>query len=109
MQRWRRRRCVQRLVAVLSSAFGVVGGGADGGKVPRARDGRASSEKSGGSAFIVARDEAYGRIENVSRFVFASILVQYPCISRFLSSLAFENTYSYLSQFLRSFTFGNTE
>jgi hypothetical protein len=46
------------LVAVLSSAFGVVGGGADDGKVPRARGGLVSGEKSGGSASIVARDEA---------------------------------------------------
>jgi hypothetical protein len=41
--------------------------------------------------------------------VFAGILVRHPCMSRFLSLIAFENTYPYLSRFLRSFTFGNTE
>jgi hypothetical protein len=41
--------------------------------------------------------------------VFAGILVRHPCMSRFLSSFAFGNTYPYLSRFLRLFTFGNTE
>jgi hypothetical protein len=45
------------------------------------------------------------KIENA----FAGILVRHPCMSRFLSSFAFGNTYMYLSRFLRSLTFGNTE
>ncbi len=45
------------------------------------------------------------KIENV----FAGILVCHPCISQFLSSFAFGNTYPYLSRFLILFTFDNTE
>ncbi len=41
--------------------------------------------------------------------VFVGILVRHPCMSRFLNSFAFGNTYPYLSRFLRSFTFANTE
>jgi hypothetical protein len=40
-------------------------------------------------------------------YVFAGILVRHPCMSQFLSSFAFGNTYPYLGRFLRSFTFDN--
>jgi hypothetical protein len=43
------------------------------------------------------------------KHVFAGILVRHSCMSRFLSLFAFENTYPYLSRFLRSLTFGNTD
>ncbi len=35
--------------------------------------------------------------------IFAGILIRHPCMSRFLSSFAFGNTYPYLGQVLRSF------
>ena len=41
--------------------------------------------------------------------VFTGTLVHHLCMSRFLSSLNFENTYPYLSRFLNSFAFGNIE
>ena len=41
--------------------------------------------------------------------VFAGILIRYSCLSRFLSSFAFEITYLYLGRFLNSFAFENIE
>ena len=41
--------------------------------------------------------------------VFAGSLLRHLCMSRFLTSFAFRNTYPYLSQFLGSFAFENTK
>ena len=41
--------------------------------------------------------------------VFAGILVRRPSMNRFLNLFVFEHTYPYLSRFLRSFAFVNTE
>ena len=41
--------------------------------------------------------------------VFIGTLVCHPCMSQFLISFVFGNTYPYLSRFLSSFAFRNTE